>query len=760
MLWRAYARLAIEPLSPASLPEAIIRSISVILVFCSALAAVNASYAAAISTGPLIVQPIIDRMRASIPGNTRPEAHLAEDDRGIVPDDLPLDHMLLQLRRSPAAEQRLDALINQLYDRRSPNYHHWLSAQEFGNEFGPARADVHKVAVWLRSHGFKLNSIEASGMVIDFSGTAGWVRETFSSPIHYLSANGKGHIANVQDPEIPVALVPVVAGIVSLSDFRPAGTFRGRSHAAFVQSTARASVIVPADLATIYDLKPLWAAGVTGKGQTVAVIEDSDLYSSVDWERFRSALGLNKYGAGSLRTIHPNSSTSHGNCADPHANGDSEEAAVDAEWASAAAPAATIEIASCRNAATTSGLLIALQNLVNSADPPAAINISFSECESNLGTTANAAYYAAYQQAAAEGISVFVSAGDEGAAACDIGRWMSFHGVAVNGLASTPYDVAVGGTDFADRTGRFKSHYWLSSPMDSAEPKALSYVPEIPWNDSCASWLGGEAAANVPVGFGIGGFCNTIVGSNFWNADAGSGGPSSCAYGAPDISSAATVSGTCSGHAKPSWQKGIPGNADDGVRDLPDVSLFAGDGGWGYYHAACWSDAHGGGAPCSGAPSAWTGGGGTALASSYLAGIQALIDQNKGGRQGNPDPIYYELAKVQFGDAVGSRCENEKGEPRCIFHDVLFGSTSVNCTAAVNRESSGQSGKTVDCLTAGGQIGVLARPSVLGKWPAYEAVPGWDFATGIGSIDAAQLAKAWPDPVTTPTPPARASRVR
>src|SRR6202030_726625 len=105
--------------------------------------------------------------------------------------------------------------------------------------------------------------------------------------------------------------------------------------------------------------------------------------------------------------------------------------------------------------------------------PPALVSISYGECETQNGAPANAAYGAAYQQAAAEGVSVFVAAGDSGAAGCDNGATEATHGIGVNAFASTPYNVAVGGTDFSDTYFGSNSIY-LSSTHTSTFGSALS----------------------------------------------------------------------------------------------------------------------------------------------------------------------------------------------------------------------------------------------------------------------------------------------
>ena len=197
-----------------------------------------------------------------------------------------MDHMLLQLQRSPEREQALQNFIDQQHDSTSPNFHKWLTAAEFGRLYGPAPQDIETVVEWLRSSGFTVNTVYPSGMLIDFSGTAGQVLAAFHTEIHRLSVNGKDHIANMSDPQIPEALAPVVAGVVSLHDFRPHSMKKPRAQYTATFDDAPYQLVVPADLATIYDLNPAFAAGYTGQGQTIAVVEDSDLYNTADWNTF------------------------------------------------------------------------------------------------------------------------------------------------------------------------------------------------------------------------------------------------------------------------------------------------------------------------------------------------------------------------------------------------------------------------------------------------------------------------------------------
>jgi len=673
-----------------------------------------------------IVAPVDESQRVTLAGNTRPEAQAAND-RGRVADSLPLQHLQLLLKRPAERESALQRYIAQLHDRASPNFHRWLRAAEFAQSFGPSQQDIAVVTAWLKQHGFVVNTAYPNNTMIDFSGTAGDVRTAFRTEIHALSIGGARHIANMSDPQIPGALAPIVAGIVSLHDFRPHPMNRLRTQ----YTPGNGSFLVaPADLATIYNLNPLFSAGYTGKNQTIVVIEDTDVSSTADWTTFRSTFGLSSYGSGSFSQVHPAPPSGTNNCSDPGVLSGlySFEAILDAEWSSAAAPNAAIELASCADTTTTFGGLIALQNLINqSASPPAIVSISYGECEAENGATANAAFSSIYQQAVTEGVSVFVAAGDEGAASCDPNAKDATHGIGVSGFASTPYNVAVGGTDFGDAYAGTTGTYW--SPTNTAAyGSALSYVPEIPWNDSCASALlfGYEHYA---VGYGSSGYCNSTAGQAYLVTAAGSGGPSGCATGAP--TTAGVVSGTCKGTPKPSWQSGVPGVPSDGVRDLPDVSLFASNGIWSHYYVVCWSDTAQGGLACTGAPSGWSGGGGTSFASPILAGIQALVNQSTGTRAGNPNTVYYTLASSQA--ASGLSCNSSSGSAvssGCVFYDVTQGDMDLPCTGTDN------------CYLPSGSYGALSSSSSSFA-KAFGAATGWDFATGIGSVNAYNLVHYW-----------------
>jgi hypothetical protein len=237
--------------------------------------------------------------------------------------------------------------------------------------------------------------------------------------------------------------------------------------------------------------------------------------------------------------------------------------------------------------------------------------------------------------------------------------------------------------------------------------------------------------------YGANGFCGSADGQrNYQAVAAGSGGPSGCATGTS--SATGVVGGTCQGYAKPSWQTGVSGIPNDKVRDIPDVSLFAGDGVWGHSYVFCWSNVRGGGASCSGDPSTWAGGGGTSFSAPIMAGIQAVINQTVGGLQGNPNYVYYHLAAN-----TSNTCDSSAGETAsCIFHNVTMGDNDVNCGGTQNcfgpsiANTFGRGG-----LGNGGN-GALSTSSDAYN-PAFGSASGWNFAAGIGSINAYNLATNW-----------------
>src|SRR5271156_6485169 len=280
------------------------------------VAVLSRSSAAQSTVAPsLITQPIDEGNLVVLRGNTHPLAR-GKYDQGPAPSSLAMDRMMLVLKTTPAQGAALETLLAQQQDRSSPNYHKWLTPQEFGAQFGASDADIQKITSWLESHGFQIDNVANGRNVIQFSGNAAQVQSAFHTAIHKYTINSQEHWANATDPSIPAALMPAVTGVASLNNFprkaahRMAGTFQremstGKLKAVKPEFTFPAGCngtgangtntecygIAPYDFATIYNILPLWNAGITGTGQTIAIVSDSDI-NPADLTNFRSLFGL------------------------------------------------------------------------------------------------------------------------------------------------------------------------------------------------------------------------------------------------------------------------------------------------------------------------------------------------------------------------------------------------------------------------------------------------------------------------------------
>jgi subtilase family serine protease len=708
---------------------------------------------------PAITNPIDDHRLVTLGGNTPPAAFRAENDRGPVADGFRFNHLLLLLKRDAAIETRLRKKIEAMHDPRSSEFHHWLTAEQLGAQFGVHPQDMEAIQQWLLAHGFAINHVYKSGLVLDIAGTAGQIRDTFHTEIHNLVLpNGDAHMANMTDPQIPAALVPVVEGIASLHDFFPQphstrlgpvaydhakGVWHPQFNVAFNGTTFHA--VSPFDFATIYNVLPLWNQGFTGKGVTIAVVEVSSLAHTGDWSSFRQTFGLNRFTQGNLQQMFPK-------CQDPGQNNDEFEAALDVEWASATAPDANIVLAACPSSATTFGLDLAILNLLETA-PPDIISDSFGLCETISGQARNALEDFEAQSATAQGVTFFIAQGDSGADECAPAEGTPFSTLGINGGDNTAsaFAVDVGGTDFMaqsnfDTHGVPISNYWSATNDPVTHASALSYMPEIPWNSSCASRLifSDPLAGGFTQSFGPQGFCNSSQGQSLVNHIAASGGPSTCFTGMS--STPGVVSGTCKGNPKPAFQAGMPGIPNDGLRDQPDLSLFASNGFWGSFYVVCLSDEIQGGHTCTADNDALLlGGGGTSFGAPAMAGIQALIDQ-KFGKQGNANFVYYALAARQFQQQGAAACNASQSNGSlpsgaCIFHDVTQGDIDIPC-------GQNNDGSFNDChgatATAFGELSTSNAQDA----PAFGTSTGYDLATGLGSVNATNLFNAWPTSVT------------
>ena len=688
-----------------------------------------------------VLQAVDDGHPTTLTGNIHPLAR-PEFDRGALDDAAPLHRIVLVLQRSAEQESVLQQLIDQQQDKSSSTYHQWLTPESFGATFGPTDRDLSAVTTWLSGHGFSGIKVNAARTFIQFDGTAGMVRGAFRTAIHRYAVGGEQHYANAIDPSIPAALSPVVAGIASLNNFpRRAASHRVGSfrHDTATNRTSRLSLqaeaaaqpgftinqggeitygVTPYDFATIYNVLPLWNAStpIDGTGQTIAIVGQTDI-NPADFVNFRKLFNLplgntsTPTGTQYLNIIY--------NGPNPGVTSDEGEADIDTQWSGAVARGATIDYVVSQSTEVTQGTDLSAIYIVDNNLAPV-MSYSYGQCELFLGTTGNAFYKSLWQQAAAQGMTVLVASGDSGAAGCDAaGMQGASYGVAVNGLSSTPYNISVGGTDFYMPHGG--AGFWTTTNNSTTGASAIGYIPETPWNQSCTnSVLGasGSFAGQTPEQV-----CNSGTAASFGllSVVGGGGGASAC------IQSNGSSSSSCKGgYAKPSWQTGT-GVPADNARDVPDVSLFASAGFFGAFYIVCQQSIDIDGQPCSlNAPTYdFAGYGGTSVSTPTMAGIVSLVNQKTGSRQGNANYVLYNLAGQQ--SKAGTACSSISGTPAagCVFNDLTTDTVAMPCIKG-----------TANCTvsTSTDHYGVLS---------GYGSTAGYDLATGLGSVNAANLVDNW-----------------
>jgi subtilase family serine protease len=686
------------------------RSIRAGLFLGASFCVVGAAAAhAAPPTAPAIVTHVDDATVSALPGD-RPGAIDLTTDMGALPAGMALPEIRLELKRPPALQAALDKLVEEQQDKTSPEYHHWLTPADL-RAYGPSQADIDQVVAWLGRQGLRVNSVSRSGMEIDFGGSAETVTKAFHTQMHAVTLHGEAHVSNMAAPAVPAGLMPVIAG-VTLNDFFPKPMAQHVTPS-FTAPTQYGTfyAVTPPDFATIYNENPLFTgaafgAPITGAGITVAVLEQTKIRSG-DVTTFRKTFGLSGY-PGTLVQANP------GGCTPPGFTGDEIEAAIDAEWAGATAPGATILVAECKTVPPLYfGVETALQNLVEVGTKATAFSISYGENEAISGFAFENGWTNLVEEAAAEGIAVFVSTGDSGVSTSENG--FASDGLFVNGLSDTPYNTAVGGTDFIDGALGESSTYWSSTNGPTGQ-SVKSYVPETPWNDSCASTV--IAALEKTTAAQL---CNTQP--TFGGPGVGGSGGQSVFY------------------TKPKWQlTSIPGMPNDGRRDQPDVSLFAANGTLGHFYLVCMSDPNEGGAPChyKNANDLLTlAYGGTSFAAPDFAGIAALIQQANvifgyKPQTGNLAPTLYKAASLQYANKLLlSTCNSSLGNEissGCAFYNVTVGNNAEPCIA-----------KSTDCI--GGSTngaGILYNREVTPR-EAYTARQGYSLAVGLGTVNVTNL---------------------
>jgi hypothetical protein len=606
-------------------------------------------------------------------------------DQGAVPDSFAAGRLLLLLNRPPKREAALRQFLRDAHTPGAAGYHQWLTPEQFGQQFGPSDAQIQIASDWLNAQGFSGVKASKSGQFIEFSGTAGQVRKAFHTEIHQYSVKGETHFANATEIRIPQAMAALVGGISQMNDFRAQPQVHLAGPARYARDTKKttplwtipnpegtpnpyAYTVTPQDFYTQYDLGPLYAAGVNGSGQTIGIINESNIDLSLV-QAYQSLFGV----AGTTPQVVIDGD-------DPGTlNNVDIEAYLDVEMSGAVAPKATVNLYIAQGGNLQDPLELAALRAVDD-NQASVLSVSFGQCEVVLGNAGNQFWAGLWEQAAAQGQTVLVSAGDWGPE-CTLEEVNT-----VSGLASTPWNVAVGGTDFyySDYATGGASATGLWNQTNSSNLGSLiASLPEQPWDDA----------------YGL-----NVVTNGYQRGElgAGGGGVSNCAT----QNDTANRSSPCTaGYAKPSWQSG-PGVPADSARDLPDVSLFASNGANLSAYAICGAEEQC--AAGSGANAVVYLVGGTSASAPAMAGIMALVNQ-KYGRQGQANYTLYPLAQ----------------QKPAAFHDITVGSNSEVCGGVANPP-----------------ICVLQWNGIYGT-PQYPAGPGYDQASGLGSVDANVLVNNW-----------------
>ncbi len=646
-----------------------------------------------------ITAPIRSQQMRAMAGTVHPMVALSND-QGQLSGSTVIHGMSLVFRRSAAQEADLKQLLAEQQIPGSEMYHQWLGPRQFAARYGMTASDLAKVASWLQSQGFKIDAIPASADRVDFSGTAARVEAAFQTEMHRYVLHGQTRWANATEISVPQAIVGMTLNVQHLNTFRPTPKVLSRQvHAVPNRAVAalkpnytlqdgqgsELNLIAPSDSASIYDVKGLYSGGITGAGQTIAIVGQTDILThKSDIANFRSLGGLNASNMPTQFLITtPNTGPAVVSA------GDLAEADLDVEWSGAIAQDANVlyvTVGSDQNYSVFDSLQYAVQNplIDNNTKVVPVISISYGGCEQGLaGTSFLQQFESILEQANAQGQTVLAAAGDDGSAGCDdsdSSGMAAYQGLYPNYPASSQYVTAVGGTSFAGDVSD-QAKYW-NTTNNSGNGSAMSYIPETTWN-------------NTPNLTGL---------NNAGGLSAGGGGASIL-------------------FSKPAWQVGA-GVPADGKRDLPDISLASDPGHDGY--VVCTEQTNSAGTQLTGSSTCvypvgsnqvpyfsangsgyvW---GGTSIAAPQMAAMIALMNQKAGNTNGvgNVNPILYLAA------------QNTPG----AFHDVTTGGDAVVCQQGSPGCISGPGGYVMSCCSAGA---------------------GYDLATGLGSVDVAALAAVWP----------------
>jgi subtilase family serine protease len=540
------------------------------------------------TAGNRITQAIDDQETVQIRGNVHPLLERASD-QGRMDGGTKIEGVSLIFKRTAEQDAAVEKLLREQQDPSSPNYHKWLTPEQYADRFGLSVEDINKVSSWLQAQGFTVDRVARGRTAVFFTGTVSQIETVFRTEMHRYLVNGESHFANAIEPAVPAAFAEVVVGIGHLDDFllKPRlkehiGPFQLTGHFSF----GGQNVIAPDDFATIYDLKPLYTAGVNGSGQSIVIVGQSALHTTVvggtttypDLDNFRTNFKLPARSTTNFGTPIVAMGTDPG-----VVSGDVDEASLDMEWSAGIAPGAKVIFIYA--GAANGGAFAAIQYAIDNNSAPI-ISTSYGACETGL-TSANVQFLITLgQQANVQGQTEVAAAGDFGAADCDMTPNLPAQGgIAVDVPAATPYTTGVGGTEFSGDVSN-PSLYW-SATNNTNNGSALQYIPETTWNDT------------------------TLINK----LDATGGGASAI-------------------FSKPNWQTGT-GVPNDGARDVPDIALAASNEHDPYVVCT------GGGSTCNDSLF-----GGTSFGAPTFAGIVAILGQKVGasGGQGNVNPTLYSVA--------------------------------------------------------------------------------------------------------------------
>jgi len=479
-----------------------------------ALALATFSLAGSLRAADRITAAVDDSQRIILPGHVSPRLAAATDE-GPVEASMQLPYVMLVLQPSSSQMAELTEFLEQLQTPGAPNYHAWLTPEQYGAKFGLGQNDIDKISSWLRQYNLTVKSVARGKNTIAFGGTAAQMEGAFKTEIHHYLVNGVEHYANNADPSVPAAFQGVVQAVQGLNDIRLRPMLRRSMQPHY--NIAGQNVLGPGDIATIYDINPLYSAGIDGSGENLVVVGQTEIEMS-DIENFRSQFGLASKNPSTL--LVPGSP----NPGIQSQSGDLGESDLDLELSGAIARNASIQFVYATD------VMVAFQYAIDENLAPV-ISISYGDCEQQTPTSQINSLVSWGMQANMQGQTIFAAAGDDGARDCSGGdNPATNNAVSVDTPASMPYVTGVGGTTFNEGGG----NYWNSS-NGSNGASAKSYIPETTWNDGVC-----EAGTQEQ----------------------------------PEETLCATGGGASVDFTKPSWQtgKGVPA---DGARDVPDVAIAA-----------------------------------------------------------------------------------------------------------------------------------------------------------------------------------------